>query len=152
MFDFSAPVKVDSTEAMQQLGRQLAAQLVAGDVVYLRGPLGAGKTTLAQAIVHALGFSGRVKSPSYGLLEAYPADDFEIAHLDLYRLSGPEQVLDLGLEAYASNGSVMLIEWPDLGGDYLPKANWVIEIEDMPPSDGDPMGHATRRWVTVSRV
>lgn len=158
MNEFSKPIEVASADAMHQLGHALAAQLVAGDVVYLSGPLGAGKTTLAQAIVRGLGFSGRVKSPSYGLIELYPINGLIVVHLDLYRLSAAEQVADLGLEAYTTAGSadkadtVMLIEWPSRGEGHLPPASWVVEIEDGLGASGPTSEPGiTHRRVTVSQ-
>ncbi len=132
---------------MAEFGVAFANQLQPGDVVYLRGDLGVGKTTLARAIIRALGFEGRVKSPSYGLIESYPGSVIRAVHLDLYRLADPAEVPDLGIEAYLDESAVLLIEWPERGQGQLPPADWLIEIRDWP----DPREAMTARELTVSR-
>lgn len=149
--DLSQPIEVPTAEAMQRLGRSLAGMLSPGEVVFLSGPLGAGKTTLAQAIVRSLGYTGRVKSPSYGLIELYPMNDFTVAHLDLYRLTSSEEVADLGLEAYSTNDTLILIEWPSRGEGHLPRPDWLIEIEDGPMAATTLDGADAQRQVRVER-
>ena len=122
-------------------------QLQPGDVVYLRGDLGVGKTALARSIIRALGFEGRVKSPSYGLIESYPGSTMKAVHLDLYRLADPAEVPDLGIEAYLDESAVLLIEWPERGQGQLPPADWLIEIRDWPDARED----MTSRELTISR-
>lgn len=112
------------------LGRELAARLGGGGVVYLSGDLGVGKTTLVRGLLRALGFSGRVKSPSYGLIESYRIDDLDIHHLDLYRLGHGEEIRYLGLEDLLGEHSLLLIEWPERGEGWLPAADWHITIDD----------------------
>lgn len=154
---FNSPFKVSSEEEMAQFGVALADQLQPGHVVYLRGDLGVGKTTLARSIIRALGFEGRVKSPSYGLIETYPASNMTVAHLDLYRLGDPAEVFDLGIEAYLDAPTVLLIEWPERGLGYLPKADWVVTIRDWPGAEQETDALATLatlatlREVTLSR-
>lgn len=105
---------------VRAVGRALAAVLRPGDVVGLSGPLGAGKTTLARALLHALGEVGEVPSPSFALVQPYgpPALAFPVAHVDLYRLDGPADVAELGLEEWRADGA-LLIEWPDRLGANL---------------------------------
>lgn len=112
------------------LGRELAARLGGGGVVYLSGDLGVGKTTLVRGLLRALGFSGRVKSPSYGLIESYRIDGLDIHHLDLYRLGHGEEIRYLGLEDLLGKHSLLLIEWPERGEGWLPAADWQITIDD----------------------
>jgi tRNA threonylcarbamoyladenosine biosynthesis protein TsaE len=97
-------------------------------VIYLRGDLGAGKTTFARAYIHSLGFTGYVKSPSYGLLETYAAGGQNVLHLDLYRIEDPEELEYLALRDLFDDGSVLLVEWPDRGGYYLPKPDLVLDF------------------------
>jgi tRNA threonylcarbamoyladenosine biosynthesis protein TsaE len=97
-------------------------------VIYLRGDLGAGKTTFARAYVHSLGFHGYVKSPSYGLLETYEAGGQKILHLDLYRIEDPEELEYLALRDLFDDESVLLVEWPDRGGHQLPGPDLALEF------------------------
>jgi len=104
--------------------RDFAAALVAARpapaVLYLHGDLGAGKTTLAQEIVLAAGYDGRVKSPTYTLLELYPTALGDILHLDLYRLGGDDELEFLGLRDYLDRPALWLIEWPRREAAALP--------------------------------
>ncbi|MDZ7789439.1 MAG: tRNA (adenosine(37)-N6)-threonylcarbamoyltransferase complex ATPase subunit type 1 TsaE [Xanthomonadales bacterium] len=118
--------------ATMALGPELAQMFSAGGVVYLSGDLGAGKTTLVRGLLRALGFKGRVKSPSYGLIESYVVDGNEIHHLDLYRLGHGEEIAYLGLEDLMSEGSLLLVEWPERGKGWLPAADWHIRMDDRP--------------------
>lgn len=97
-------------------------------VLFLRGDLGAGKTTFARAYIHALGFVGYVKSPSYGLLETYRAGGQTVLHLDLYRIEDPEELEYLALRDLFDASAVLLVEWPDRGGDRLPAADLVLDF------------------------
>jgi tRNA threonylcarbamoyladenosine biosynthesis protein TsaE len=124
-----------ATEAdMMALGEPLARRFSGGAVVYLSGDLGVGKTTLVRGILRALGFSGRVKSPSYGLVESYELDGLTVHHLDLYRLSHGEEITYLGLEDLFEGPTLLLVEWPEKGRGYLPPADVRITIDDR--SDG----------------
>jgi tRNA threonylcarbamoyladenosine biosynthesis protein TsaE len=97
-------------------------------VIYLQGDLGAGKTTFARAYIHSLGFTGYVKSPSYGLLETYAVGGQKVLHLDLYRIEDPEELEYLALRDLFDDESVLLVEWPDRGGYYLPKPDLVLNF------------------------
>ena len=107
--------------AMGEWGARLAAELRAGDVIGLSGDLGAGKTTLARAILAALGLAGEAPSPTFAIIQPYDAPDVRlpVAHVDLYRLDNPSDVRELGLEDYADGGA-LLIEWPER----LPAGAW----------------------------
>jgi tRNA threonylcarbamoyladenosine biosynthesis protein TsaE len=108
--------------ATDQLGATLAARLRIGDVVGLKGELGAGKTTLARAILRAAAEDARliVPSPTFTLVEVYETPLGSFWHFDLYRLETPEQVFELGWEE-ALAGGISLIEWPERLGPLLPK-------------------------------
>lgn len=118
-----------SESEMLSLGASLAGRFRAGGVVYLRGDLGAGKTTLVRGILRGLGFDGRVKSPSFGLIESYEIDGLAVHHLDLYRLGSPAELEFLGLEDLLSGRELLLVEWPERGGGWLPVPDVCINIE-----------------------
>lgn len=114
--------------ATTALGHSLAQLLQAGDTVLLAGGIGAGKTHLARAFIQAkLGRAEDVPSPTFTLIQTYEADTCEIWHADLYRLSHPDEVLELGLEAAFEKG-ICLIEWPDRLGVLVPKSALNIAI------------------------
>ena len=102
-----------------------------GDVclVYLRGDLGAGKTTLVKGIIKKLGYTGAVTSPTYTLVETYSFEDFDVYHFDLYRLQSAEELEFLGLRDMLSPPVLALVEWPDNGAGVLPPADYEIQIE-----------------------
>jgi tRNA threonylcarbamoyladenosine biosynthesis protein TsaE len=105
--------------AMQAYGEAIAAKLRAGDVVALQGGLGAGKTTLARAILAALGHSGEVPSPTFTIIESYDAPHLRVpvVHADFYRLEDPSELAEIGLDDYR-DGAVLLAEWPDHAGGF----------------------------------
>jgi len=110
------------------LGARLAAMLVPGLVIYLCGDLGSGKTTLVRGLLRALGYEGRVKSPTYTLVELYVISGLNLHHFDFYRFSQPEEYLDAGLDEYFQGGAVCLVEWPEKVGGYLASADLRIAI------------------------
>ena len=115
--------------AMLALGAELADDLRGGQLITLSGDLGAGKTTLVRGMLRGLGFEGRVKSPSYGLVERYDLPGLIVHHLDLYRLGDPGELDFLGLEDLLADDSVLLVEWPERAAGRLPAAHRRIEIE-----------------------
>ena len=119
--------------ATDQLGATLAARLRIGDVVGLKGELGAGKTTLARAILRAAAEDARliVPSPTFTLVEVYDTPRGSFWHFDLYRLETPEQVIELGWEEALAEG-ISIIEWPERLGPLLPK-----HLSVMLEVDGD---------------
>lgn len=105
--------------AMANYGARIAAQLRAGDVVALEGGLGAGKTTLARAILASLGHSGEVPSPTFTIIETYAAPPLRlpVVHADFYRLDDPSELAEIGLDDYR-DGAVLIAEWPDHAGGF----------------------------------
>jgi tRNA threonylcarbamoyladenosine biosynthesis protein TsaE len=113
-------------EETRALGERLGALLEAGDVVLLSGELGAGKTTFVQGLARGLGFGGSVSSKSFVIMGEY-AGRVTLYHADLYRLEDPEQVWELGLEELSRDG-VLVVEWPERGGDVLPEEHLLVEF------------------------
>lgn len=99
-----------------------------GAVIYLCGHLGAGKTTFVRGFLRELGYQQKVKSPSYTLIEPYHLGKHFIFHIDLYRLTQPEELFNLGISDEITPDSVALIEWPEHGGKLLPKADLACYI------------------------
>lgn len=122
-------------EAMRAFGERLGTLLEAPCVVFLQGDLGAGKTTLSQGILRGLGHSGRVKSPTYTLVEPYELGDRECYHFDLYRLGSPEELEFLGVRDLLGPRAIALIEWPQRGMPLLPPADLRIDIETIDEGD-----------------
>lgn len=112
-------VELPDLAAMQAFGERIAARLRPGDVVALTGGLGAGKTTLARAIVAGLGHRGEVPSPTFTILETYdpPAVRLPLVHADFYRLDHPSEAVELGLDDYRE-GAALLAEWPEMAGGF----------------------------------
>ncbi len=106
--------------AMLVLGRRIAIHARIGDVIALEGGLGAGKTTLARGILEALGLEGEAPSPSFAIVQPYdvPEVRLPVAHVDLYRLDGPDETEELALGDYLMD-SMLIVEWPDRLGDGL---------------------------------
>ena len=105
--------------AMQALGNRIAGALQPGDVVALSGGLGAGKTTLARAILAGLGHVGEVPSPTFAIIEQYlpPAVRLPLVHADFYRLRDPGELAELGLDDYR-DGAALVAEWPEMAGGF----------------------------------
>src|SRR5438876_7506419 len=101
-----------SDEETRAVGEALGRRLGPGDVVCLEGPLGAGKTTLAQGLARGLGVADVVNSPTFTLVQEYEGRR-PVFHLDVYRLSGPEEAADLAIPEMIAAGGVLLIEWPE---------------------------------------
>jgi tRNA threonylcarbamoyladenosine biosynthesis protein TsaE len=126
-------VDLPDAAATEQFGRRLAAALTRTHgpalVIALRGPLGAGKTTLVRGLLRALGHAGRVRSPTYTLLEPYRLDGRQIAHVDLYRVADARELEFLGIGDQLVPGGILLVEWPERGGDRLPPGDLELQLE-----------------------
>jgi tRNA threonylcarbamoyladenosine biosynthesis protein TsaE len=124
--------------ATQRLGAALARVMEPGTIVHLHGDLGAGKTTLARALIQALDPGARVKSPTYTLIESYvlppraESDEaLTVHHLDLYRIADPGELEFLGLADLVAAGDAMLIEWAERGGDATPLPDLELSLQRM---------------------
>lgn len=124
----SRVVELADADATDALGRALASTLPPRAVVHLRGDLGAGKSTLARALLRALGVQGGIRSPTYTLVERYPVPGGEAAHLDLYRIADPEELAYLGLDELAGSARLWLVEWPERAQGGLPPPDLSIEL------------------------
>lgn len=113
------------TAATEALGALLARVLKPGLTIFLDGDLGAGKTTLVRGLLRALGYAGKVKSPTFTLLESYAISslNFPLYHFDFYRFTHPDEFIEAGLDEYfgqtGDDAGVCLVEWPDKAGDHL---------------------------------
>jgi tRNA threonylcarbamoyladenosine biosynthesis protein TsaE len=115
--------------AMEHLGRQLAGHCPPGSRIYLRGDLGAGKTTLVRGFLRGCGYRGKVKSPTYTLIEPYVIGDLTINHIDLYRIGNAQELETLGWRDYLDGAATCLVEWPERGDGRLGEADILIEFQ-----------------------
>ena len=142
------------------LAARLAAALQPGDVLWLSGGLGVGKTTLVRALLTSLGHVGRVRSPTFTLLEPYNLPQFPIYHFDFYRFSSEDEWRDAGFDEYFRGAGVCLVEWPEQAGPGLPAPDLHIRLAfagDDPPSGGriaelDALSDAGRRCLSAAAV
>lgn len=116
----NATYTVHSVEETWAVAAELAPVLTPGCVIALTGDLGAGKTTFMQGLGFALGVRRPVTSPTFTLSVEYPTPRFKLVHMDLYRLSGPDDLLAIGFPEYLESGAVVAVEWPERAGDLIP--------------------------------
>lgn len=142
-----------SPAATEHLGGLLAAHLPEGGMVlHLEGDLGAGKTTLARALLRSLGVEGAVRSPTYTLIERYDTVRGEVAHLDLYRIADPEELEYLALDELATDAKLWMVEWPQRGQGMLPAVDLIVHLSVQ--GDGriavlQPCSDAGRGWAAA---
>ncbi|NCS65854.1 MAG: tRNA (adenosine(37)-N6)-threonylcarbamoyltransferase complex ATPase subunit type 1 TsaE [Hydrogenophilales bacterium CG03_land_8_20_14_0_80_62_28] len=115
--------------ATLDLGRRLASAVQPGMTIWLSGDLGAGKTTLTRGLLRGLNFFGRVKSPTYTLLEIYPFSSFNLYHFDLYRFADPIEWQESGFQEYFNARSIGLVEWPEKAAGMLPEPDLTIRLD-----------------------
>ena len=129
MSDNCLHINIENEARTRAVAASLAPVLRAGDVITLQGPLGAGKTAFARALIRALTGNAEeeVPSPTFTLVQTYDTKALEVWHFDLYRLEQPEDVFELGWDD-ARRGAAALIEWPERLGGYLPSDRLEINI------------------------
>jgi tRNA threonylcarbamoyladenosine biosynthesis protein TsaE len=121
--------EITSAEGMTNLGLALAQAITTGTCIHLRGELGAGKTTFVRGFLRGLGYEGKVKSPTYTLVEPYDLLERSVFHFDLYRLNDPAELTFIGIQDYFEPEAVCLIEWPEKGNPLLPAPDLTCYIE-----------------------
>lgn len=136
-------VRTTSADQTEALGRTLGALLAPGDVVALSGELGAGKTVLARGIVIGAGSTAHVASPTFTLIREY-AGPVPLFHADLYRLDSVGELDDIGLDEIVDRGGIVLIEWAERAGPYLPPTHLWISITFGPGADERDLRFAAR--------
>jgi tRNA threonylcarbamoyladenosine biosynthesis protein TsaE len=124
-----SPIALPDETATAAFAARLARCLQPGLVIYLRGDLGAGKTTLVRALLQALGYEGRVKSPTYTLVERYEAGGLHLRHFDLYRFRDAEEWEGSGFRDEFDGHNICLVEWPEQAAGLLPPADISITFE-----------------------
>ncbi|MEW8507839.1 MAG: tRNA (adenosine(37)-N6)-threonylcarbamoyltransferase complex ATPase subunit type 1 TsaE [Candidatus Thiodiazotropha sp.] len=121
-------IEIEGEARQEAVGGCLALNCAPPLIVYLEGELGTGKTTLVRGFLRQLGYRGRVKSPTYTLLEPYELGGRSYYHFDLYRLSDPRELDYLGIEDLLSEDALLLVEWPEKGAGLLPLADLRVQI------------------------
>lgn len=116
-----------SVSETETFGSQLARQLRPGAVVAFRGGLGMGKTALTRGIARALGYTGRVTSPTFTIVNEYLGET-PVFHFDMYRLGDSDALFDIGWEDYLERGGICVVEWSEIVADALPEAAVVVSI------------------------
>lgn len=124
VFEYLAQDEAGTLSIAERLGDLLAYK----GVVYLRGSLGAGKTTFSRGVLRAYGYQGAVKSPTFTLVEPYDLQWGQVYHFDLYRIADPEELEYLGVDDYLEGGHLCLIEWPERGDGFLPTPDLEVEL------------------------
>lgn len=121
-------LKLPDPAATEALGAALASGARAGRVIHLRGELGAGKTTLVRGLLRALGHTGRVKSPTYTLVEPYELSSLHFYHFDFYRLKNQEEWEQAGFREYFNGEALCAVEWPERADGLLAPPDLDIEL------------------------
>ena len=124
---------LNSVEAAQAFGENWAANLVGGEIIALHGVLGAGKTQLVKGLARGLGFRGDVTSPTFTIVHEYRGGRLPLYHIDLYRIPGEKEAIDIGLEEYLPGDGVTVIEWPERIASILPPQaqHWELEVVSL---------------------
>jgi len=124
-------LETEGVEQTKAFGQRLARQLTAGDVLLLRGELGAGKSELTRGLAVGLGVTGYVTSPSFTILQVHDEGRLPLYHFDWYRLNGAEELYELSLDEYLYDRGVAVVEWPDRAPEAIPERCLAIDIETI---------------------
>jgi tRNA threonylcarbamoyladenosine biosynthesis protein TsaE len=120
--------RCDALEDMLLFAKQLGARCKAPMVIFLKGEMGAGKTTFVGGLLSGLGFQGKVKSPTYTIVEPYCLPVGELFHFDFFRLKSDKEAESLGLEDYFRSDTICIVEWPEKASSQLPSPDYLIEF------------------------
>ena len=129
-------LKIKNEEETRRFGLDLAHELKAGDVVALIGDLGTGKTALTRYITEGLGITARVNSPTFTIVKEYRESRLPLFHFDVYRVSDPDELFNIGADEYFYGDGVCVVEWADLIEELLPEDTRYIYIE-YGPKEGE---------------
>ena len=121
----------DETATLVFAGRLATQAALRHAFIELHGDLGAGKTTFVRHLLRALGVEGRIKSPTYAVVEPYELANFDAWHFDFYRFQDPREAMDAGFRDIFASPGLKLVEWPEKAAGALPMADLVIEIEAL---------------------
>ncbi len=121
--------RITSADEMQTLAGKLAACINNGAIIFLSGDLGAGKTAFVRGFLRQLGHEGKVKSPTYTLVEPYEVSGYHLFHFDFYRIERPEELINIGLHEYFLPSAICLVEWPEHALSLLPQPDLRCKIE-----------------------
>lgn len=136
-------VQTKNSDETAVAAQQLAAELQAGDVILLRGEMGAGKTVFAGGLCRALGVQEYVTSPTFTVVNEYEGKAFPIFHFDMYRIEDEAELLEIGFDEYLQSGAVCIIEWPQNVESSLPHKRIEVKIEKVGENE---------RKITIERV
>ncbi len=123
-----------STEETENTASKLAGMLKPGDVIAMRGEMGAGKTAFVRGLARGMQVSGEVASPTYSIINEYPGN-FPLFHFDMYRISDADELYTTGFFDYLQSGGVCVVEWSENIGWALPENTIIVEIEKLSESD-----------------
>ena len=123
--------KSNNSEETALIAQEFAKKLKAGDVLCLRGEMGAGKTVFTNGLCRALGVTDYVTSPTFTIVNEYDGENFSVFHFDMYRIEDEDELLEIGFDEYLSSGGVCVIEWPQNVEKSLPKKRFEIEISKV---------------------
>ncbi|NLL51495.1 MAG: tRNA (adenosine(37)-N6)-threonylcarbamoyltransferase complex ATPase subunit type 1 TsaE [Peptococcaceae bacterium] len=137
MEHFESTVLSASPQETYNLGKKIGQSLTGGEIICLYGDLGAGKTVFAKGLGQGLGVEAEITSPTFTLIQEYesPSKGLQLIHMDLYRLTNPEEAEIIGVTDYFRDDCVCLLEWPEIIEDLLPSDHWQVWLEgsgDLP--------------------
>ena len=122
-------------ESLKSVVKTIKPFLKPGNIIFLDGPLGSGKTTLVRAVMDAVGSEDLVASPSFSIINVYQTPSFPVAHFDLYRLEGEEDLETIGADDYLNGSHLIFVEWPERSGNFFPAPSLTIEFEIIENGD-----------------
>ena len=146
--EFAQTLRLPDAAATEALGARIAAGIGPGDAIALEGDLGAGKTTLARAILRALGVSGAIPSPTFTLVQHYETPKLPVSHYDLYRIEAAGELDELGLDDALAEGAA-LIEWPALAMNRLPETTLHVRLKTVKDDIRQVQLCGPQRWAAL---